>query len=269
MGVEIADFGPWLARWGLTPDGAPFETPEAGSRLLPVRAGEAPAMLKLAMSADERRGSEVMAWWDGAGAAPVLAHDETALLMARALGERSLTAMAVTDDDAATRIICGVVAELHAPRPPPPGLPPLEALFSGLRTAAAREPRFREAAATAAGLLAEPSDPVVLHADIHHSNVLDFGDLGWRAIDPWGYVGERAYDYANILKNPDLAIITAPGRLGRRVRVIAEAAGLEPRRLLQWAYAHAALSAAWAIEDRRSPAKGLAVMEIAGAELRG
>jgi streptomycin 6-kinase len=226
-------------------------------------------MLKLGRSDDERRGSAVMAWWDGQGAAPVLAHDETALLMLRAEGVRSLADLARSgDDEAATRIICATVGELHRPRrAAPPALPPLDSLFSGLRKAAVVDARFVSPAATAAQLLAAPREPTVLHGDIHHYNILDFGALGWRAIDPWGFVGERAYDYANILKNPDLPTLTRPGWLVRQVRVICDAARVEPRRMLEWAFAHGGLSAAWSIEDGRDPADGFAVMEIVSAEL--
>jgi streptomycin 6-kinase len=40
-------FDHYLARWGLTPDGEPIIT--RNSRLLPVRRGETPAMLKIAV----------------------------------------------------------------------------------------------------------------------------------------------------------------------------------------------------------------------------
>lgn len=269
MAVRLEDFAPWLDRWRLTPDGAPFMMAETGSRLLPVRAGATAAMLKLGRSADERRGGRVMAWWNGGGAAPVLAHDDDALLLVRAKGSRSLAEIARAGrEGAATRLICRTVAELHRPRSvPPPELPHLATLFSGLWNAAAMDSRFVAAAAAAAELLAEPREPRVLHGDIHHHNILDFGPLGWRAIDPWGFVGERAYDYANILKNPDLATLTRPGWVARQVEVICAAAGLEPRRMLTWAFAHGGLAAAWSIEDGRDPADGLALMAIAAAEL--
>jgi streptomycin 6-kinase len=136
-----------------------------------------------------------------------------------------------------------------------------------LRAAAARDARFAAPNAMISRLLAEPRDPVVLHGDIHHANVLDFGALGWRAIDPWGFVGERAYDYANIVKNPDMATVTAPGRLQRQIALIAAEAGLEPRRMLQWAFVHAGLSAAWSLKDGDDPARALFVMAAAAAEL--
>jgi streptomycin 6-kinase len=268
MGVEVGDFSPWLARWAITPDGAPFVGPEAGSWLLPVRKDGLAAMLKLGRTEDERRGSAVMAWWDGGGAAPVLAHDERALLMLRALGPRSLVEIAEVDEEAATRTICAVVDELHRPRSsPPPQLPPLERLFAGLRAAAANDARFASPAAVAAELLASQHDFVVLHGDVHHRNILDFETAGWLAIDPWGYVGERTYEYANLLKNPTYKLMTATGRFRRQVEVISDTARIDAARLLRWGYAHCALAAAWAIEDGRNPANWLEMMQIACGEL--
>jgi streptomycin 6-kinase len=59
-------------------------------------------------------------------------------------------------------------------------------------------------------LLSSPQDEVVLHGDLHHGNILDFGTRGWLAIDPKGLLGERGFDYANIFTNPDLAEPTRP-----------------------------------------------------------
>jgi streptomycin 6-kinase len=103
---------------------------------------------------------------------------------------------------------------------------------------------LNQAASTALELLAEPEEVVVLHGDIHHGNVLDFGPRGWLAIDPKGLVGERGFDHANLFCNPDLASATAPGRLARQATIVAEAARLDRRRLLRWILAWAGLSAA-------------------------
>lgn len=94
--MDIKAFAPWIDRWGLEPDGEPFVTPYAQSRLLPVRIDGRAAMLKLGASVDERRGGAVMAWWNGQGAAPVLAHDDSAILMLRAEGGGSLVTMALS-----------------------------------------------------------------------------------------------------------------------------------------------------------------------------
>ena len=80
--ADSALFEPWLKRWALVPDGAAIITP--GSRLLPVRQGDTPAMLKLADDAEEKYGNLLMTWWEGEGAASVLAHHKDGLLMERA-----------------------------------------------------------------------------------------------------------------------------------------------------------------------------------------
>jgi len=107
----------------------------------------------------------------------------------------------------------------------------------------------------------------VLHGDLHHANILDGGELGWLAIDPKGLFGERAYDYANILCNPDGPTAIAPGRLAVQAAVISEAARLPFERVLGWTHAHAGISAAWCMQDGFDPRAALAIAEIAAAEL--
>ncbi len=262
-------FDDYLSRWNLSPDGEPIATPS--SRLLPVRHDGVPAMLKIALGAEERRGAAVMVWWGGEGAARVLAHDGDALLMERAIGGASLAKMARSgQDDEASRILCAAAARLHEPRdrPFPPTLVPLPRWFSELAPAAVRHGGvLRQAAAMAGELLAEPQDVVLLHGDIHHGNILDDGPRGWLAIDPKGLAGERGFDFANIFCNPDLAVVTAPGRLERHANVVAEATGLERTRLLKWVLAYAGLSAAWTLGDGDDAELALAVAELAVAEL--
>lgn len=105
----------------------------------------------------------------------------------------------------------------------------------------------------------------MLHGDVHHNNILDFGPRGWLAIDPKRVTGERTYDYANLICNPDLPSATDPARFNRQVALVAAQAGLEPRRLLQWVLAFAGLSAAWFLEDDDAPAadKQLQVANLA------
>lgn len=250
-------FEPYLSRWQLLPDGEPIMT--HGSRLLPVRRGAVPAMLKIALDDDEVIGNQLMTWWAGAGAAPVLAREGAALLMVRAEGGRSLLHMARHgEDDQASRLACACLARLHAPRPgPAPSLLPLARWFQALRPAAAREGGvLLESLAAADALLADPRDEVVLHGDAHHENILDFGEHGWLAIDPKRVRGERGFDFANLICNPQLPTATDPARFTRQVAVIAEAADLPRQRLLQWVLAYSGLSAAWFLEDRNQTGAG-------------
>jgi streptomycin 6-kinase len=260
----------WLARWELVPDGEAITTPS--SLLLPVRRHGEPAMLKIAREEEERRGGRLMAWWDGDGAARVLAHDDCALLLERATGPRTFAAMVAAGagaDDEATRILCAVAGRLHAPRRgPPPELVPLSRWFEVLAPAARSQGGLlAEADAAARDLLADPREPVVLHGDIHHGNVLDAGARGWLAIDPKGLWGERTFDFVNILRNPDATTALAPGRFNRQVDVLADAAALDRHRLLKWILAFAGLSASWHLADGEPADLDLAVAGFAAAAL--
>jgi streptomycin 6-kinase len=261
-------FNDYLERWDLVPDGEPIVT--ATSRLLPVRRGGTPAMLKVAILDEERLGNRLMVSWNGVGAARVLTHDDHAIVMERAEEGVSLVDTARNGgDDEASSVLCSVLAKLHAQRDlPAPTLPSLTEWFASLALAAeAHGGILRVAATTAARLLADPHDTVVLHGDMHHANVLRFGTRGWLAIDPKGLVGERGFDYANILCNPDNEIATTPGRLRRQSMLIAEAAHLDPTRLMQWVLAWAGLSAAFGIEDGLSPGYRPDIAVLAAAEL--
>ena len=261
---------PWMERWALIPDGEGFTT-RYGSHLLPVLKDGAPAMLKIASGDEERQGGALMEWYAGIGAARVLAREDCALLMERAIGPRSLSEMARNgQDDEATTVLCETAAVLHASRqePPPSSLVPLDTWFRALWPRAASDGgTFAVAAAAAHPLLATARDVAVLHGDYHHDNVLDGGPRGWLAIDPKGLIGERAFEFANLFRNPTAELALAPGRMRRQVEVVATLANLDPVRLLQWILAYAGLGAAWSIESGHDPLPGLAIAELAAAEL--
>lgn len=176
--------------------------------------------------------------------------------------------------DEACRKLCAVAARLHAPRAKPiVELIPLSRWFRELEPAAANHGGIlTRCAETACALLAEPRDVAVLHGDLHHGNVLDFGARGWLAIDPKGLIGERGFDFANIFTNPDLDCPTRPfairpDRFLRRLDIVTGAAKLERKRLLRWILAWTGLSAAWFLGDGDPAAVDLQIAELAAAEL--
>ncbi|HEX5378305.1 MAG TPA: aminoglycoside phosphotransferase family protein [Phenylobacterium sp.] len=264
------DFRPWLDRWNLVPDGEPFAS--LAGELMPVRRDGAPAILKLTHAPEEIAGGALMEWWAGDGAARVLARQGEALLLERAMGTASLPDMARGGrDDEATRILCQAGARLHAVRPsaPPASLVPLEPWFRQLwPTAASRGGIFATSAEIARSLLDQPLEVGVLHGDLHHGNVLDFGDRGWLAIDPKGLLGDRGYDHANLLCNPDVETVTAPGVFVRRLEVAGEAAGIAPRRLLSWVLAYCGLSASWTLGQGGDASPAVTIAEMAAGMLR-
>uniref|UniRef100_A0A9E8CTM4 APH(6) family putative aminoglycoside O-phosphotransferase n=1 Tax=Bosea sp. NBC_00436 TaxID=2969620 RepID=A0A9E8CTM4_9HYPH len=257
--ISAQAFEPWLIRWNLVPDGEPIRT--HASHLLPVLQGSAPAMLKLPEVEDERRGYLPLEYWNGDGAARLLARSEKgeAMLIERATGQRSLAAMArsgAKGDDEATVILCDAIAALQKPRgPSPTGLIPLETWFKDLFPAAAKHGGLlARAAAEASALLPAQQDIMPLHADLHHDNVLDFEARGWLAIDPKAVIGDRAFEYTVLFCDPDLAapeppVAVAPGAFERRLEIVLAKSGLERQRLLRWIVAWCGLSASWFMGD--------------------
>jgi streptomycin 6-kinase len=113
---------------------------------------------------------------------------------------------------------------------------------------------------------------VPLHADLHHENILDFGERGWLAIDPKRVIGERTFEYTILFCDPDLGlphltIARRPEIFAQRLMIVSEAANLETRHLLLWILAWAGLSAAWQIGDNLDPGIELQVAEMALAAL--
>lgn len=249
----MKDINHYLKLWGLTPDGELMTT--RSSRLIPVRLGSLPAMLKIADNDRERFGHRLMVWWEGQGAAKTLAQEGPAILLERAMGPGSLTHMAKNGhDDEATKILCQTIERLHARQAPrPEELIRLQDGFDSLFLAHQRYGApFSISTRHALDLLHSAEPAVVLHGDIHHDNVLDFGERGWLAIDPKGLYGERGFDYANLFCNPSHETTLAPGRLQQRLDIVLQCTSLERQRLLRWISAWAGLSAAWFDEDGAS-----------------
>lgn len=267
---------PLLERWRLDQVGPATRT--ASSVLAPVRRDGARLVLKVPLVEEERRGGRLMAAWAGRGAAPVLESDaDGTVLMARSGDPGILTREASADgpdadarDDRATRILARAAARLH--------LVPLDATmvaeavpltvwFRELLEPVRPLPRpLDRGAGVARELLAGSGPGVVLHGDVHHGNVMRFGDGNgngdddrddsdgdaWRAIDPKALVGDPGFDTANVLANPTPAIALRPGRLARRARVVAEETGADLDAVLAWTEAWCALSAAWDVDDAAS-----------------
>jgi streptomycin 6-kinase len=255
-------------KWSLVDDGDAFQT--TFNLLQPVVYAGLPAMLKVPLATEEIRGFRLLACWNGVGAAKVYHFDADAVVMERALGERSLKQMVLTgQEDEANGIICRVVDLLHSGScSKASGLVPLRVWFGSLGLAAGRDGGwFTTAYETASQLLDDPLDEVALHGDIHYDNILDSGSGEWIAIDPKGLVGERGFDLANIFCNPNPAIAGEPERLSRQTRLVSGLANLNVKRLLRWIIAWSGLSACWMLEDGVDAQLPMRVGQLAAKEL--
>ena len=239
---QIAAFA---ARWRLDPDGPPFAT--HSSVLMPALRDGKPVMLKLTPELDEIRGGGLLEWWQGRSAVRVLEREDGAILMERPMGTRSLLEMSLAgQDEEAIGILCMVATELHRPSSAPlPPLDPIENLFDPLLRSDWDDPLVQTGKRIAIELLANQIDPVPLHGDIQHHNVLDTGNDRWVVIDPKGQFGERSYDFVNLFRNPSAAIGNDPEVFSRRLAQLERCAGLDPDRLTRWITAFCALCLVW------------------------
>jgi streptomycin 6-kinase len=255
-------------KWGLVDDGDVFQT--TFNLLQPVVYGGVPAMLKIPLAAEEIRGFRLLACWNGIGAAKVYQYDTDALVMERAMGERSLKQMVLAgQEDEANEIICRVADLLHSGSCNQAcGLVPLRVWFRSLGVAAGRYGGwFTTAYETAGQLLDDPLDEVALHGDIHYDNILDSGAGQWIAIDPKGLVGESGFDLANIFCNPNATVASEPERLSKQARFVSGLADMDVKRLLRWIIAWSGLSASWMLEDAVDAQLPMRVGQLAAKEL--
>jgi streptomycin 6-kinase len=205
---------------------------------------------------------EALRAYGGHGAVRLIREDAEAgaILLERLEPGTPLKALGLDADEEATTIAAGVMQRLWRPLPdghPFPsvadwgeGFARLRHHFGGAagplpaRVVERAEGLFRE-------LLASAAEPVLLHGDLHHDNILRSGER-WLAIDPKGLAGEPAYEAGAFLRNPldellarsDAAEITA-----RRIQQLAAQLELDAARIRGWAFAQAILSAWWMIED--------------------
>ena len=117
-------------------------------------------------------------------------------------------------------------------------------------------PLVEEASELFAELLATSAEPVLLHGDLHHDNILASSRAPWLAIDPKGVVGEPAYEVGALLRNPGPQIASEPDLrrlLRRRIALFSRQLDMDPERLRKWGMAQAVLSACWQWEGRDGP----------------
>lgn len=255
-------FDEYLREWALRADGPPIVTPRCA--LLPVLERDgSPAMLKIVTGQSQALSSTLLKWWDGRGAARVHASRGPVVLMERSEDPQRLLRMYERGlDEATVGVIVDVAARLHAKpnTPPPDGVPPLASWFADLLPAAERLGGILVACARAAtALLETQTDVTILHGDLHHENVLHFGDRGWLAIDPKGVMGERTFEFVPSLLDPDDTSPLDLARLERQIGLTATAAQLDPVRLRLWLLAWSGLSAVWWLADGKSPEPSLRV----------
>jgi streptomycin 6-kinase len=227
-----------------------------------VRADGTPVVLKVGFPTGEPfEQIEALRIYNGRGITRLLEADaaQGAMLLERLLPGVPL--LQIEDDEQATAIAAQVMLELWQPAPPDHPFPTVADWIDGMQrmhehfggTSGPFPPKLvGQAERLFAELLASQTEPVLLHGDLHHENILAAQRAPWLALDPKGIVGEPAYEVGALLRNPlpQLLQMQNPGRvMARRVDQLAEALGIDRARIRGWGLAQAVLSAWWSVED--------------------
>ena len=112
---------------------------------------------------------------------------------------------------------------------------------------------LRRARTVFSELLADEVQPVLLHGDLHYDNILRSDRAGYLLIDAKGFEGDPAFDIGYLVSRPMPSArdcLPLAQAIDRRLAFLPDAIGLDAKRVTAFAYVAAALSAAWAREDR-------------------
>jgi len=228
--------------------------------------GESQVMLKIGLP-NRETWSEMAALrlFNGEGACKLLEYDEERYWMLLERLNPGLMLATMEDDEEATRIAAGVMKRMWRPVNEVPqhenkfiqltdwffgGFERMRKHFNG-GTGPINEKFVERAERSVKDFFAENHNPVLMHGDFHHYNILS-SERGWLVIDPKGVIGPAGYEVGPLMINPwgsfsdrDRSRV----RIKRRIEILHEHLGFERERILEWSLAHAILSAWWSIED--------------------
>lgn len=248
-------------RWGLTIS-PPFANLSYHYVAPAVRSDGSAVVVKACSPTDEFTQETVaLRLFDGHGMVQLLAYDPSNEVMLLECLQPGTLLRDVEDDEKATSIAAAVMRQLWRPVPPEHPFPSVFDWGKGFMRLRQHygggcgpfpAALLEEAETLFAELSASMAEPVLLHGDLHHDNILAAQRQPWLAIDPKGLIGEPAYEVGALLRNPwpQLLNMPQPGRiLARRIDQLAEELGLDRRRVRDWGLAQAVLSLWWGIED--------------------
>jgi streptomycin 6-kinase len=245
-------------KWDLSLAGDPFEL--SFNYVLPVlKADKFAAVLKLGVPTPEFASeARALRSFGGLGAVGLLECDESlgALLLERV--DPGNTLATLNNHNRATELAGQTMLKLWQAAPVnvefrsleswTGGLVKLRARFSGA-TGPLDSGLVDIAENIRAELLQGTHPSCLLHADLHHFNILYGSGSGWVAIDPKGVIGDPGYEPATFLLNPNPTVVLDRAIQDARIAILAEHLNMDRQRIVRWAFFHAVLSSWWTIED--------------------
>ncbi|WP_051908785.1 aminoglycoside phosphotransferase family protein [Candidatus Odyssella acanthamoebae] len=196
----------------------------------------------------------------GNGAIALRAHENGLLILEQAIPGTSLKSFFPQRDQDALKIACIIMQKLHQAKIPDEKFPHIKDWLHGLKEYTLdsnnRDLSFHHhrASVLANRLLSTMAQPVLLHGDLHHGNILHHQG-NWLAIDPKGVVGEPAYEVAAFIRNPILQLYIHPDfekLIKVRIFLFSHLLQLTAQRIQEWCYVQSVLGWIGALNDREN-----------------
>ena len=248
-------------RWAIMLE-APFTQLSINYAAPGMRADGTPVVLKVCIPGDEFfTEAGALRLFDGRGSVRLLEADlDRGALLLEQLRPGTLL-RTVTDDERATHIAASVMQRLWRPAPAQHSFPTVADWVGQMGKLAPiligpnhgfPYAWIERALTLYRDLTAAPAQPMLLHGDLHHDNILASEREPWLAIDPKGVIGEPVWETGPLLINqlPEpLDVPSARRVLSRRVSQLAEELGIDRQRLAAWGVVRAVLAGYWTVES--------------------
>jgi streptomycin 6-kinase len=207
-----------------------------------------PIILKFTKCRIKAKGEALaLEWYNGTGSARILHydHDGGVSLLEQVLPGYPVIGMFPKRDEEAIRCAVTILKRLHQnPLKDAGKYQTLESYLEPLFISTdLQEAHLEQLRNMARSLLSTQTNPVLLHGDLHHRNILFSGLDDWISIDPRGVVGDVAYEAGAFVCYPLPTVVdfrVYGNLLKRRVALFSELLGIDKYRVRAWSCIFAA-----------------------------
>jgi len=216
-----------------------------------------PIILKLSLDIDSlKQEFAALNAFSNYGCVKVLAQQDGALLLERAIPGISLKSYFPSQESESIDIICNLIKKLHTAKIPENKFPSLKYWLGSLdKNWDIPINILQKARETRDQLLTTSSPSVLLHGDLHHDNILKNGK-DWVVIDPKGMIGEQAYETAAFIYNPIPELLDFENvvlKIKERIMKFGLILNIDPVRILNWCFVKAVHGWVCNLEDDLDP----------------
>ncbi len=229
-----------------------------------------PIVLKIGLDISAlRTEASALQAFNGHGMIKLLEHDYVhgGLLLQRAVPGTTLRSMFPAHDAEALAVACGLLNNIQQTTVPMQHNFPLLSDWLQVLDQEWDLPLeyLQRARALRSKLLAQSTQQILLHGDVHYDNILA-NEGSWLAIDPKGVIGDPIYDKIGSLIREPLAELLQQNDpkliVQRRISYVADFFNINSNLIYEWSYIQTMMAICWCIEDKQDHANMLQFLPL-------